>query len=558
MKVKLLSVMMSLMLLVSVLGGCTSNSSETTATTGGQGDTETVAEATDTTEDISAQEEVKAEATEVKGGTLRVGIAADPVSLAPWVAMSFGGIATRRTVYEFLIDRAGFGGEMEGILMKDYTKVDDSTYELTIYDYIYDTAGNHMTASDVAFSYNKALELGNLPKLKIIESCEAISDYTVKFVFANALALGELDAIWSEAPVVTQAAYEASADGMSTTPVGTTAYKLKEYVPGAKLILENTGEYWQKDTSLYAAFAYNNWDAIDFEIITEGAQLAIALETGAIDISSHIASQDITRFASGGDASEGKTVSSYNENTAIVLVPNCDAENPMSNQALREAVFYAIDASQVLAGAFNGKGKVCYTFGSDVFGDVDPAWADEAYFDYSLETAQSLLAEAGYKSGDLKLRLLTNTKEDVIEAATIIQAFLLQVGIEVEINSFEEAMYNTQQDDVTAWDLCIATPASGDYIVNLWKLMFDVNNYNNGLTMNFVGDEQLQSLIETCTSAEGHTSENIDACHQYIIDNAYGYGICGSMGYIAHSNIIDGVVLDFRNQVMPGSCIPAQ
>ena len=56
-----------------------------------------------------------------------------------------------RTLYEYLIDRNEFGGEMVGCMMKSYEKVGENTYNLTIYDYIYDTAGNHITASDVAF-----------------------------------------------------------------------------------------------------------------------------------------------------------------------------------------------------------------------------------------------------------------------------------------------------------------------------------------------------------------------------------------------------------------------
>ncbi len=556
MKVKILAVMMTAVLAIGSITGCSTGSStteETSGTTEASGGTVTEP----VTEEIVVQESVEAEAVEEKGASITVGIAADPVSLAPWVAMSFGGIATRRTIYEFLIDREGFGGEMQGILMKSYEKVAEHTYNLTIYDYIYDSAGNHMTAADVAYSYNKAIELGNLPKLSIIDVVEVVDDYTVRFVFNKELALGELDAIWSEAPVVTQKAYEASPDGMSTTPVGTSAYVVKEYISGSKIILENTGNYWQDDTSLYAAYAYNNWDAITFEIITEGAQLAIALETGAIDISSHIASQEIARFAEGGDSSEGMKVSSYYENTAIALMPNCDPTNPLSDLALREAVFYAIDSAQVLAGAYNGKGMISKTYGASVYGDFQESWDEADYFDYSLEMAKEKMAEAGFEESNLTLRLLALNDEDVIEAATIIQAFLLQIGIDTEIMSYETAMYNNQLADVNAWDLAIATQASSDYIVNLWKLMYDINNYNGEHSLNFIVDPELQSLLETCISVEGHTPENIDAFHQYVYDNAYGYGICSSVGYIAHSENIESVVLDFRNQVMPGSCKPA-
>ena len=110
--------------------------------------------------------------------------------------------------------------------MKELTQVDELTYDVEIYDYIHDQAGNPLTASDIKFCYDTAKESGNLPKLASIESIEVLSDYVCRFRFVE-LAAGDLYSLLMECPIVTQAAYEASADQMATDPVTTSPY-LKE------------------------------------------------------------------------------------------------------------------------------------------------------------------------------------------------------------------------------------------------------------------------------------------------------------------------------------------
>lgn len=60
--------------------------------------------------------------------------------------------------------------------MKELTQVDELTYDVEIYDYIHDQAGNPLTANDIKFCYDTAKESGNLPKLASIESIEVLSE----------------------------------------------------------------------------------------------------------------------------------------------------------------------------------------------------------------------------------------------------------------------------------------------------------------------------------------------------------------------------------------------
>ena len=139
-----------------------------------------------------------------QGESVVVGIAGDPGNIGPFQAMSAGRIGILFTTYEFLVTKDG--DTNPGVLMKELTQVDDLTYDVEIYDYIVDQAGNPLTASDVKFCYETAQSIGNLPKLSSIESVEVISDYVCRFHFKE-LAAGDLYSLLMECPIVTQAAY---------------------------------------------------------------------------------------------------------------------------------------------------------------------------------------------------------------------------------------------------------------------------------------------------------------------------------------------------------------
>lgn len=481
---------------------------------------------------------------------VRVGIQAAPTTLAPWEAMSYGGIATRRSIYEFLVDKTGFGGDMVGIMMKSYEKVDDTTYNLTIYDYIYDTEGNHLTADDVIFSYETAQSKGNLTKLMVIEEMVALDQYTVQFRFERPMELGELETLWSEAPVVTKAAYEAAGDGMTSKPVGTSPYRVVGYAAGASITLEKTGNYWQTDESLIAPYSYSNVDVIKYVVISEPSQMTIALETGTIDISANISATDVERF----DGVDGYKVSAQTDNTLNVLLPNCSDSSPLSNQALREAVFYAVDSQSVLDAVYGGEGLIAKSAGSAIYGDFEAEMESDDYFGASVEKAKQKLAEAGYQEGELTLDLLCQNATQGVNAATIIQGFLGQIGINVKIHSYENAMFQTLKDDPDEWDLALDAAGSSDYLINLWKLLYDKDNNNAGGTGNFVMDDELQELLDAAATVEGHTKENMLRINEILTENAYVYALFNSNTFIAHTDAIETVCLDFRKQVMAHCC----
>lgn len=106
----------------------------------------------------------------------------------------------------------------------------------------------------------------------------------------------------------------------------------------------------------------------------------------------------------------------------------------LSDKKVRDAISMAIDRKQIADGVYaNGDGAASYlpvpitSWGYDAsLESLVPA--------YDPEGAKALLEEAGYGSG-LDLVLTVGTADSYVRAATIIQAMLSQIGINVEIQS---------------------------------------------------------------------------------------------------------------------------
>ncbi len=464
-------------------------------------------------------------------------IGADPSDLAPFVGMSMGRIAVLKTIYEYLVETDTMGGTAVPMIAKSVEKTGDKTYKVTIFDYVKDSAGNKITAADVAWSYNTGIAAGKMRPLGDIESVKATGDYTVEFVFKKALGVGDLDKMLTECPIISQKAYEGSPDKFASKPITTGPYVLKQYVPGSSLTFERRADYWQTDPKLVTLFSHANVQKIAFQVITEMAQNSIALETGTADISASVSGDDVARFESNSKF----TVFKFQDNLTQMIVFNGTAGNPFTKKELRQAVAYAIACAPV------------HTIGNSNFGGYLTKWDTEPYYEVDLAKAKELFAASGYKSGDLKVKLLAQNDGRSGLIAQIIQAALAQLGITVNINQVEPAVYNQLALDPKSFDMLLNAAAGGDFIISPWLLAFDQNR-NNGTTSGFFKDDKLQSLLVTASSIDGFTPANVDAFHQYQKEQLYGYGLLSFANNVVSVKGITKVVRDTRGQIIPGAC----
>lgn len=493
------------------------------------------------------QSDIKA--TDTVADSVSIALANDDVEFSPWSGNQGGRGNNIWLIYQplvWLVD-----GEMTNCLIESYEKIDDTTVTVTLYDYIKDSAGNPITASDVVFSYTKAKEEGAVKGASYFDTVTATGDYTVQFTFSRALALGELEQTFSQVYIVSEKSYEESGDGMLLNPIGTGRYVLSNYESGSSITFKENEDYWQTNEDLVTVRDVANVKEITYYIITEATQRAIAVEEGTVDFA------DISVADLESVTAAGKSVYKYQNTLTYYMAANCSEDSVLQNEALRKAVFYAIDSSQLAAGLTSTSGFPVYDMMCSNYVDYLDSFEteDNFYTNASLETAAKYLEEAGYEPGEVTLTLIGDSSQVVQDLSVLLQAILEQVGIKVEVELYQSNIISTYTSDSAAWDLYIEQKADNLYMVNAWANVLDKDKYEWGGTVNFVFDDTLQEMLDVARTEETHTEENILALHDYIVDKAYLRGLTGYYSMYAYSDAFSGVYFNEKGFVAPNCCV---
>ena len=294
----------------------------------------------------------------------------------------------------------------------------------------------------------------------------------------------------------------------------------------------------------------HNAENIEIDIIPDTAQLTNALKTRAIDVSVWISATDIADFKD----QPGFTVSQMPENTTEVFLFNCSEQSVFAhNPDLRKAIAYAIDSELIAEGAYNGDARAVKTYGNTKYADYVESWNDEPYYEYDFEKAKELYAASG--ASNLNLKLMYVTSDETAMMATIIQAELAELGINVELCGYDSQLFNQYKyDGADQWDLMLDEVASSTNLANVYKLAWDSKGYTHDGALNYAVDDQLQSLLEAAMNEKTHNDETMNAFHQYLKEQCYGIGLVQKLSNVAHTDTIKTLETCFRGQVLPGAC----
>lgn len=222
-----------------------------------------------------------------KGGTLRLASIGTFDNLNPYIlkGVSAPGLGmTFDTLMEGSQDEAF---SEYGLLAGHVDMPDDRSYvvfdvrpEARFHD------GKPVTADDVVFTFNTLMDKGH-PFYKAyyadVKEVKAESRLRVRFTFKHA-GNRELPLIVGQMPVLPKHFFEGKDFAATTlTPVlGSGPYRVKEVVPGRKIVYERVKDWWAKD--LPVAKGRYNFDTIRYDLYRDQAVLLQALLAGEYDV----------------------------------------------------------------------------------------------------------------------------------------------------------------------------------------------------------------------------------------------------------------------------------
>jgi peptide/nickel transport system substrate-binding protein len=480
---------------------------------------------------------------------VNVGIDGDPTDLDPYTTLGH----RNGTTHPIWVQPLAYlmpDGTFKGILMEKYKADDAKTITVTLFNNIVDQAGNPFKASDVAFGIGKCVE-AKQQKAGSIAKAEAIDDLNVKITFSHDAYLSNVTDVLTGLYFVTEKAWTASPDHMITDPVTTAPYKVTKYTSGSQMTVEKTATYWKTDEGLKTPVEQANVKTINFFIIMDLNQMAIALKSGQIDFAQNIALDNVADVTASGTT----MVKSFGEAMNHVLYPNCDPASKMSDPKVREAVFYAINSAAIVKRMFGDSATLSKAMGADHYSDYNKAWATADYFKFDAAKAKSMLAEAGYnETNKLKLKLLVMEQPTFKGLMELVQGFLNETGvIDAQLTAVNGGSYMPVAGDAAQWDLQQFPTFSFDFLASTFMNLTPEWG-PTGKPMNMATDPQLQTLVKAAMTVGTHSQETVNAAQDYINANAYAYGVSANYINAAYPSWCTEFVLGDQLWLIPNAC----
>ncbi len=384
---------------------------------------ETAVDPTDSTDPIETTATETSTATE--GGTeaagddqVTIGLVAEPANL-DFTTTDGAAIpeALLVNVYETLV-KLDDSGEIVPLLATEWTVSDDGlTYDFALVEDATFSNGDPFDAEAVKFSIEQVQNdwtVSLAAGMEVVESVEVVSPTEVRvqlsapsnnWMFAMTTRIG---AMFSPTGV----------DDLAETPVGTGPYVVDEWIRGDRINFVARDDYWGE------APAY---EAVTLRYFVDGSALNNALLGGDINAIGTVQAPEAMAQFEGDDYEiiEGTT------NGEVVLSFN-NANPPLDDMMVRQAIRYAIDNEAVIDTAWAGYGTL---IGSMV-PPTDPWYEDRTGdFPRDLDEATRLLQEAG--ATDVTLDFVVPNLPYAVAAAQTVQSNLAEVGITAEIETVE-------------------------------------------------------------------------------------------------------------------------
>ena len=312
-----------------------------------------------------------------------------------------------RQVYESLVTR-GINMEIEAQLAESWDATAPDTWIFNIRKGVKFHDGSSLTASDIAFSINRAKTAPSdmVDLIKSIKSARAIDDHTVevKTDGPNPILLSQLTQIfvmseaWSKANGC-EVSYNWDAGETSycaSNSNGSGPFKITLREQDVRTVLEKNNDWWGDDSTF-------NVDTIELLPIANDATRVAALLSGEIDYTNVVPVQDIERIksSSGHDVKmtpQNRTIFfGMDQGSAELNSSNIKGKNPFADKRVRLAMYHALDMEAIKDKVMRGQSAPA---GIITAPGVNGHTAErDQRMPYDPEMSKKLLAEAGYPDG---------------------------------------------------------------------------------------------------------------------------------------------------------------
>ncbi|WP_240688108.1 ABC transporter substrate-binding protein [Pseudalkalibacillus hwajinpoensis] len=262
-----------------------------------------------------------------------------------------------------------------------------------------------------------------------IEYVKAIDDYTVEIKLTEPTAPFISYLAIPMFGMASPEAVQKYGENYDENPVGTGPFVFDSWTRNDKILLSKNEDYYVEDIP--------RLDQLIFRVIPDNSARFTALQTGEVDMIDGLSPDDADLVKSDGNLDLVKRPG-FNIG---YLAFNMEKE-PFNNPKVRKALNYAINKDSIIDAFYNGMAEKAVN-------PIPPSlWGYNEEIDgysYDPEKAKELLAEAGLEGGfTTELWAMSNPRPYMpqpLKIAEAIQSDLAEVGVEIDINTYEWATY---------------------------------------------------------------------------------------------------------------------
>jgi peptide/nickel transport system substrate-binding protein len=436
-------------------------------------------------------------ATPKRGGRITWALEQDPGHIAPYGAILTVTRTAQEPMYESLLEWDK-SLNLHPAIASSYVIKDAKTIDFNIRPGIKFSNGQEVTADDIKYSFDMQLApplpgsvsvLGQVPSIAGIEVVSK-NKARMHLKSADARVLGYL--AWQRySAIVPKDMY--TKVNAATQGIGTGPYQLDgSYVPNDHLNYVRNPNYWKKGQPYL--------DAITYKIITDEQARIAALRAGAIDGATvSVDSANALKGVNGLKVLHNLTAAFRELQFTIKAGEN----KPWADKRVRQAINFAINRQDILNKVYNGTGQYSGHVAAGYGPWVIPEKELRAKWEkYDLPKAKALMKAAGFAKGfDITLTTFS-TPLDFPAMAALIQSYLKQININVNIVAQDPATFASKngqgafemdltsrgmRGDVDGYTAEFnPTGAFGSTVYNTW-----FNGYKNAEMWRLVGNGRI-------------------------------------------------------------------
>jgi peptide/nickel transport system substrate-binding protein len=427
--------------------------------------------------------------------TLVMIIESSPTNLDPRVGFDGQSERIDELIFDALLTRDERFNVQPG-LAERWEIPDPLTYIFHLHRGVTFHDGTALTSRDVKWTFDSLLE-GKIRSTKaaayrFVDRIETFDDLTVVFHLKESYA----SLLWNLSEGAIGIVPYGSLDEVTRKPIGTGPFKFVSAEQDKEVILERNDNYWEAKTRLAR---------VRFVVVPDPTTRALELRKGSADVAINALTADTV----GALEREPNLGIERGPGTILSYLAFNTRDPVLRDVRVRQAIAYAIDRGPLLQYIWRG-------FAQPALSVLPPqSWAydaDVAAYPHDPEKAREMLDAAGYHPRDgvrFRLTMKTSTEESTRLLAAVLQQQLRDVGIALDIRTFEFATFFA---DVTsgAFQLYSLRWIGGNEDPDIFETFHSNRFPPKGTNRGFYSNPRLDSLIDQARRAtDQNTRKNI-------------------------------------------------